>query len=181
MEIKKVEPDEHLIAAGKCFMFLCWVESYMRDLLVLQEGGEYMRKKYNEAFGCDNHPACFAKKRLELGKCSFEKIKTQLLCKWPQWKEHSNVHESIERAVIFRNGFGHANVQFFRPFLLYTPNSKSQESINNYMKCPKCLKNYKSCKCSGNDEAKPRTLIFRCLDKEFRKTFYGDIETIDLE
>ena len=177
----KGEADKHLIAAGECFMFLCWIESNMRDFLVLEEGGEDMRSEYNKAFGRENHPPDFASKRLELSKGSFNKIKDQFLCKWPQWKERSDVHDSIERAVIFRNGFGHANVQSFRPFLLYTPNEKSWELINKYMRCPKCLQYYQSCQCPKKDLAEPPTLVFKCLEKSFLTMFYEDIKTIDFE
>ena len=181
MEEKKVEYDEHLIAAGECFMFLCLVESYMRDFLVLEEGGEDMCRSYNKTFGCGNHPSDFAKKRLELGKHSFNKIKDKFLCKWPQWKEESNVHESIERAVILRNGFGHANVQPFRRFLLYTPNITSWKSINKYMICHKCLQYYQSCQCQQENLAEPPTLVFKCLEERFLKMFKDVIKTINLD
>ena len=40
MDAKSVEPDELLIDAGECFMFLLWSETVMRDIVVLKEGGE---------------------------------------------------------------------------------------------------------------------------------------------
>ena len=97
----QVTTDNHLIAAGECFMFLCWVESYMRDLVVLWEGGKDMRKRYNEAFGRENHPSDFAQNRLILSARSFGEIKNRFLCHWPKWKEEKDIHESIKRAVIF--------------------------------------------------------------------------------
>ncbi len=177
----QVEFDHHLRSAGECFMFLLWVESYMRDLVVLQEGGEDMRNRYNEAFGRKNHPSDFAQNRLKLSDLTFGKIKNRFLCHWPQWKEDKNVHEAIERIVIFRNGFGHAHVQPFRDYLLYTPNKNTWKSINEYTKCHKCLNYHKDCQCSQEDIADPRTLIFHCLDREFLINLYGDIRTIDLK
>ena len=121
MKNTQIERDEHLISAGECFMFLCWVESTMRDLIVLRDGDDDLRKRYNDAFGCGSHPAEFARNRLNLGKLNFGKIKEIFLCRWSNFRENEAVHASIERAVIFRNGFGHANIQPFRPYLLYTP------------------------------------------------------------
>ena len=56
MDAKSVEPDELLIDAGECFMFLLWSETVMRDIVVLKEGGEDMRRRYSEAFGSDLTP-----------------------------------------------------------------------------------------------------------------------------
>ena len=112
------------------FMFLCWVESTMRDFLALNEGGEDMRQRYNEAFGNQKHPADFSRKRMEIGRCSFGRIKNRFLCTWPEWKDRRNVREALERAVIWRNGFSHANVQPFRPYLLYTPSKNAWIAIN---------------------------------------------------
>ena len=38
----KVKIDQHLINAGECFMYLCWVENTMRNFLVLEQGGRDM-------------------------------------------------------------------------------------------------------------------------------------------
>ena len=181
MQSKRVETDNHLISAGECFMFLCWVESTMRDFIVLREGGESMRRSYNEAYGKENHPSDFARSRLELGRLSFGPIKERFLCLWPEWKNLNKTREAIERVVIYRNGFGHAQVQPFRPFLLYTPAKASLDNINEYTKCPNCTMFYKNCLCVQDNIALPRTLVFRCLDKQFIEGFYGDIKTIDLD
>ena len=117
----QVQFDDHLRSAGECFMFLLWVESYMRDLVVLQEGGEDMRNRYNKAFGRENHPSDFAQNRLKLSDLAFGKIKNRFLCHWPQWKEDKDVHEAIERVVIFRNGFGHAHIQPLGPIYCILP------------------------------------------------------------
>lgn len=173
--------DKHLNSAGECFMFLRWVESTMNDFLVLTDADEEMRKRYNEVFGSGEHPELFARKRLEMSRRSFKQIKNQFLCKWPTWKNHGDVLESIERVEIYRNGFAHANIQLSRPFLLYTPNRGIWKSIKENMKCRECRKYLKTCKCSNSNFAKPRSLVFRCLDNEFLTSFYGDIKTIDLD
>ena len=173
----KVEPDEHLISAGECFMFLAWVESAMRDLVVLESGGEDMRRRYNKAFGQDSHPSDFSQKRLELGKCTFGQLKNKFLEIWPQQRE---IREAIERIVIWRNGFGHANVQPFRKYLLYTPDERAWQKINEYMKCDVCYDYMKNCQCSDSELAEPRTLIFRCFDSGFLNSFYGDIKLVDI-
>ena len=177
----QVQLDDHLRSAGECFMLLRWVESYMRDLVVLQEGGEDMRNRYNEAFGREDHPSDFAQNRLKLGDLTFGEIKNRFLRHWPRWKEDKNVREAIERVVIFRNGFGHAHIQLFRDYLLYTPSKTAWKSINEYTKCHKCLNYHKDCQCSQEDVADPRTLTFRCLDREFLINLYEDIRTIDLK
>ena len=184
MKNTRIECDEHLIAAGKCFMHLCWVESTMRDLIVLCDGGDDMRKRYNCAFGRESHPPDFARNRLNLGKSNFGEIKEKFLCRWPDCRKDTTMHESIERAVIYRNGFAHANIQLFRPFLLYTPNKLAWEQIKKYMKCPKCCNCYGACRCQDDNLSDPKTLIFRCLEEKFLTSFfltsfYGDIQTID--
>ena len=181
MKNTRIERDEHLIAAGECFMSLCWVESTMGDLIVLQDGDDDMRKRYNDAFGHENHPADFTRNRLNLGKLTFEKVKEKFLYRWPDFRKSKTVHKSIERAVIFRNGFSHANIQPFRPYLLYTPDKSACKKIKKYTKCPKCLNYREICKCQDDNLSDPRTLIFRCLEKEFLTSFYGDIQRIDLE
>ena len=162
-------------------MYLCWVENYMRELLVLKEGGEDMCRRYSQVFGREPYPGDFAQKRLEISIHSFREIKNQFFEVWPNWRKVRNVYESIERAVIFRNGFGHANIQLLRNYLLYTPKEKTWESINEYMKCSRCFQYYKHCKCAQEEAAEPRSLIFRCLGEEFLDSLYGDIRTIDLE
>ena len=180
MQTKRIRPDEHLIFAGECFMYLCWVESTMRDFVVLREGDEDMRRRYNEAHGKENHPPDFARKRLELGCLDFGDLKERFLRLWPKWKESHNIHGAIECAVIYRNGFGHAQVQPFRQYLLYTPNKYSLKKINNYMTCPNCTKLDKDCMCEQDNRAEPYTLMFKCLDDKFRANFYGNIKIIDL-
>ena len=179
MQFKRVDTDDHLHSAGECFMFLCWVESTMRDFLVLSHGSSDLRAKYNKAYGSTNHPPEFARKRLERGRLTFGRIKNQFLSKWPQWKLNTDIHDAIERVVIYRNGFGHAQIQPFRQYLLYTPSQTATKSIREYMKCSKCLKRLKSCKCTHNDTAEPLSLVFRCLDGNFLSQLYGDIRTVD--
>ena len=71
MDAKSVEPDELLIDAGECFMFLLWSETVMRDIVVLKEGGEDMRRRYSEAFGRGPHPSDFSRNLMELGTLDF--------------------------------------------------------------------------------------------------------------
>ena len=55
-------------------MFLLWCETTMRDLVVLKEGGEGMRRSYARAFGKDSHPSDFSRRRLEHGVRDFREI-----------------------------------------------------------------------------------------------------------
>lgn len=178
MQPNRVETDNHLQAAGECFMFLCWVESTMRDFLVLREGGKEMRSRYNESYG-SNHPPEFARKRLELGRLSFGTVKKRFLCEWPEWKESTDIHEAIERIVIYRNGFGHAQVQPFRNYLLYTPADSTCKSIREFTRCDRCSLRLKDCECERDDVAEPFTLVFRCLEERFLGELYGDIRRVD--
>lgn len=180
MRSKQVQPDNHLQSAGECFMFLGWVESTMRDLLVLQEGGEQMREKYNSAYGKESHPSDFARRRLELGRLSFSQIKNRFFCQWPQWKNERHIHEAVERVVIYRNGFAHAQIQPFRNYLLYTPNEGSLKAIREYTKCIHCNHYLKDCSCQHIDRVEPLTLKFPCLEKQFVDQLYRDISTVDL-
>ena len=181
MQPSRVETDSHLQSAGECFMFLCWVESAMRDFLVLSEGGGEMRRRYNEAYGSTNHPPEFAQKRLELGQLTFGVVKKRFLCSWPEWKENTDIHEALERVVIYRNGFGHAQVQPFRDYLLYTPAETSLEAIRSFTRCSACLLRLNDCKCERHDAAEPLTLVFPCLDEGFLGQLYGDIRRVDQE
>ena len=179
MQSKRVDTDKHLVSAGECFMFLSWIESTMRDLLVLSEASAELRAAYSDAYGVTSHPSEFSRRRLELGRLSFGRIKNQFLSRWPRWKNDSDIHDAIERIVIYRNGFGHAQVQPFREFLLYTPNATATKAIQEFMKCPICLKRLKSCECQREDIAEPLSLVFRCLEKDFLLQLYGDIQTVD--
>ena len=162
-------------------MFLGWVESTMRDLLVLGEGGEQIRAKYNTAYGKSAHPPEFARRRLELGQLSFGQIRDRFYKNWPRWKSEREVHEAIERVVIYRNGFAHAQIQPFRNYLLYTPNKSSLRAIQQFTKCGLCLQYLKECSCKKVDRAEPLTLKLSCLDKGFITQLYGDISTVDLK
>ncbi len=176
MEKRSVEVDELLLAAGQCFMYLLWVESMMCDLMVLRKGGEEMRQRYNAAYGKTSHPSDFAAQRLEMKADTFGNIKDGFFELWPQWKDQDDVRESIERAVIFRNAFSHAQVQPFRPYLLYNPKKSAWDSINRYCYCGKCLKRHGDCDCSTADLSEPRCLK---LDQRYIDTTYDDIRTID--
>ena len=177
----RIVPDEHLIVAGECFMYLCWVETTMRDFVVLHHGSKDMRDRYSKAFGQGNHPSDFARERLKHGTLTFNKIKELFLCVWPKWKTQNNIHEAIERAVIWRNAFGHAQVQQSRPYLLYTPNRQSWKKINEYTRCDKCSEFHRNCRCPKENVADPHTIIMRCNDESFLKNLYGDIQTIDMD
>ena len=179
MKIKRVESDKHLQSAGECFMFLCWVESTMRDFLVLYEGGADLRTKYNKAYGSAAHPQEFARKRLELGQLTFGNLKNRFFSAWPNWKNDTDIHEAIERVVIYRNGFGHAQIQPFRQFLLYTPTSAAMNAIQEYMRCSICFECLKNCQCERDNMAEPPSFVFPCLDSKFLRELYGDIRTVD--
>ena len=161
-------------------MYLGWVESTMRDFVVLKEGDKDLRRRYSEAYGKDDHPRDFVRRRLELGRLTFGAIKNRFLCLWPIWRDDPNIRRAIECAVIYRNGFGHSQIQPFRPYLLYTPNEDSIDKINEYMLCNNCMKMSKDCICNKENHADPYTLIFECLDEKFHAQFYQNIKTIDL-
>ena len=162
-------------------MFLCWAESTMRDFLALQGGGKEMRLRYNAAYGRTNHPPDFARTRLELSRHTFGTVKNMFLDNWSEWKDNREIRGAIERIVIYRNGFGHAQVQPFRDYLLYTPNEKALSAIKKFTKCDQCFQYMKDCRCKRLDSAEPLSLIFRCLDKHFLCQLYGDIRTVDVK
>ena len=178
MTVKNVEPDQLLIAAGECFMFLLWSETAMCDLVVLKEGDEGMRRRYSGAFGKEPHPNDFSSGRLELGMKDFTVIKDRFLSHWPQWQDRREVRDAIERVVIWRNGLGHANVQPFRRHLLYTPTRASWERIRNYMRCHQCDEYHKDCGCHHENLAEPYSVI---VNDETIRTIYEDIRTVDVE
>lgn len=176
MEKLIVEVDPFFSKAGECFMFLLWVESTMCDLIVLKEGGKELINQYNRSYGKAAHPPDFAKKRLELKVDSFPRIIKKFWNLWPRWEETVTVRESVERVGIFRNAFGHAQVQPFRGYLLYTPTKGSWENINSYMKCGACSEYHGSCSCSKASLSEPRCLK---LDTKAVNVAYEDIRTID--
>ena len=178
MDAKSVEPDELLIDAGECFMFLLWSETVMRDIVVLKEGGEDMCRRYSEAFGRGPHPRDFSRNRMELGTLDFGVIKDRYLGHWPKWKDQEEIRDAIERVVIWRNGLGHANVQPFREHLLYTPNETSWKRIREYMRCHKCYRYHKDCDCIHDDLAEPHSMIVK---QQTLRTIYQDIRTVDVD
>ena len=170
-----VEVDHFLSEAGECFMYLLWVESTMCDLITLQKGGQDMVGQYNKAYGNASHPSDFSTKRLELKSLSFSKIRDEFFCLWSQWKKNA-VRESIERVVILRNAFSHAQVQPFRNYLLYNP--KYWNSIRTYMKCGRCSNYLRDCDCSKEDLSDPQCLK---LDSGVVCGAYEDIKVIDCD
>ncbi len=178
MDGKRVEHYELMVEAGQCFMYLLWSETVMRDLVVLQEGGEDMRRRYSMAFGKGPHPSDFARARLELGISDFGKVKQRFLDHWPIWNEHVEINDAIERIVLWRNALGHVNVQPFRNYHLYTPTSGSWNRMSNFMKCGICKKYYKVCGCPQDDRFEPPSLV---IGNETIETIYADIRTVDLE
>lgn len=174
---QSVEPDRLLIAAGECFMHLLWIETVMRDLVVLREGGENMRRRYSAAFGKDPHPSDFSTRRMELGTRDFGVVKGQFLEYWPEWRDDAEVHDAIERVVIWRNALGHANVQPFREFLLYTPADSAWKRIQRYTRCHKCFRYLVDCGCDHDDVAEPHSMTVRLRTLQ---TIYLDIRTVDV-
>ncbi|MXZ90520.1 MAG: hypothetical protein F4W95_10580 [Chloroflexi bacterium] len=175
---KNVVPDELLSVAGECFMFLLWVETAMVDLVVLKEGDEEMRRRHSGALlSRKPYPIDFSRRRMELGMKDFALVKDRFMSHWPRWKQHSEISDAIERVVIWRNGLGHANVQPFRGYLLYTPTEASWQRIRNYTRCPQCFKYYKDCVCHHEDLAEPYTIK---IDDKTIQTIHEDIRTVDV-
>lgn len=179
-EPTEVEHDNHLRSAGECFMFLSWVQSTMCDLLALHNLGPKTKKRYNAAHGAGGSwPSDFSTLRLELNGRNFGSLKDEFLQMWPRWRGPSAVREALERAVIYRNGIAHAQVQPFRDYLLYTPNKSSWKKIREYTRCHQCQKFHKDCDCCKPNQASPPSLIFRFLDRSFVTGLYMDVQTID--
>ena len=176
MHTVREEPDRFLTTVGECFMFLLLTETAMLDLVVLEKGGEDMQRRYSSAFGKEPHPRDFTRNRLELGKEGFSTVKKKFLKCWPQWNDHKEIIEAIERIVLWRNMLGHANVQPFRGYLLYTPTKDSLEQIEHHMRCHLCKKYLKDCGCEREDLAKPTTVK---VSDETVLTIYEDIRAVD--
>ncbi len=172
-----VERDEFMAESGQCFMYVLWSETTMRDLIVLQEGGTEMRRRYSEAFGRGPHPSDFSRKRAKLGKMDFADLKERFLEHWPHWKQNREIWDALERLVLWRNGLGHANVQPFRGYHLYTPRDASWKRIDAHMRCGQCFKYHGCCACGQEELAQPPTLIVR---SQTLKTIYEDIRTVDV-
>ena len=178
----KVQNDPNLQLAGECFMYLLWVESTMIDFLTLEAGDSEMRNGYNIACRSGGDlPKDFAKKRLELSRETFEAVKKDFLKRWPRWENDPEVYGAIERAVIFRNAIGHAQVQLLRPYLLYTPKPKKEgkewDVLNQYLSCAACRKLLKDCVCKGDNIGSPRSL--KLAFRRGQIEIYDIIETID--
>lgn len=165
-----------LEAFGGCFLLLLWVESTMRDFVTLSEGGDDMRRRYNGMRGTGKLPRDFSRRRLELGRHSFGRIKNKFLDIWPDCTNQPHLREAIERAVIARNAIGHAQIDFGRAYLLYTPTITAWEVINRYTRCAKCEKLHGNCQCVDPDIADPLTLK---LNPEYLGKVCLDAETID--
>ena len=104
-----------------------------------------MRRRYSMAFGRESHPSDFSRKRMELGTRDFGFVKEQFLEYWPEWRDDWEVRDAIERVAIWRNALGHANVQPFREFLLYTPADSAWKRIQRYTRCHRCFKYQVEC------------------------------------
>ena len=168
----KIESDQLLVDAGECFMFLLWVESVLVDLLVLAEGDRDLRNRYNAK---GPHPIEFSQRRFELKALDISEITRMFLDRWPQWKDDQEVYHSLHRISLWRNAFGHAQVQPFREYLLYHP--KRWERIEEHMRCGSCYKFLKDCECpSASDLSDPPCLK---LDEDTIVSVYLDIRQVD--
>ena len=155
-------------------MYLLWVESTMCDLIVLMEGDEEMRQRYNAAYGEAPHPPEFIIERMKMTVHSFGKIREKFFKIWPRWENCPIIGEAVERVVIYRNAFGHAQVQPHRGYLLYSP--ANWDAINKYCYCGNCSKRHSDCDCPKVNSFEPR-----CLKLDLRTVCrtYDDIKTID--
>ncbi len=175
----KVEPDEFMLAAGQCFMYLLWCETVMRDFVVLREGGADMRRRYSEALGKQPHPSDFSRRRMEMGKHDLVCVKDRYLALWPELRDDPETLDTIERIVVWRNALGHANVQPFRGSLLYTPRGDNAwERIRNHTRCADCFQYHKDCTCQPEDLADPPSILIR---EETLQAIYDDIRAADIE
>ena len=174
MERRSVEVDEFFLAAGQCFMFLLWVESCMCDFIVLKKGGKELIKRYNAAYGKAPHPPEFAKERMTRKADNFGEIRDEFFELCPSRIKQADVRESIERAKIFRNAFSHAQVQPFRPYLLYNPSQSAWKSIKKYCYCGNCSKRHVDCGCPKDNFSPYLKLGWRHIE-----TTYDDIRRID--
>ena len=173
-----VQTDQHMIAAGECFVFLLWVQSAMCDLLALEALSPESRARYNAAHKANAPwPRDFSIKRLELSEESFGTLKGWFLDKWPEWREH-DVHASIERVLLLRNAIGHAQVQPLRPYLLHVPKDKRWAKLEKYFTCGRCGLPLKTCAC---EHGFPKALRFPCQEPWFLESLYGDIRSVDEE
>ena len=172
-----VQSDPHLIAAGQCFMFLSWVQSVMCDFLALEALDPESRARYNAAFTAGAPwPEDFSVGRLTLMRNSFSRLKQWFLAKWPQ---SSDVRASIERVVLLRHAFAHAQIQPFRPYLLYVPDDdRKWGALGRYFRCAQCLLPLKECNCA---HASIEALSLRCQEPWFEDSLYGDIGRVDVE
>ena len=153
--------------------FLFWVQSQMVDFIVLEGMDNHEREKYNEP---GNHPPRFSRERLEWSGRNFSDIKKKFWEIWPKYKNEKKIHEAIERVYIYRNAFSHAQIQPFRGFNLYNPNTYSWEKIKQFCYCGLCLKCFGECNCDI-DKSDPPCIK---LDEKFViNTIYPDIKQID--
>ena len=88
------------------------------------------------------------------------------------------MHESIERVVLLRDAFGHAQIQPFRPYLLYVPVDGKWSALGRYFRCAKCLLPLNQCSC---DRASTEALSLPCQEQWFLDSLYGDISCVDFE
>ena len=113
-----------------------------------------------------------------MGKRDFAAVKERYWALWPELRGDPEVIDAVERVVIWRNALGHANVQPFRGYLLYTPKDGVWERIRNHTRCSRCYQYHKDCDCHQEDLADPPSIIVR---EETLEAIYEDIYIADVQ
>ena len=163
----------HLHSAGRCFMYLRWLESRMQDFLCIDEalkrGESNVLRIYNEMHtaGKDfaEHTALVMSK---LADHSLGKLIQGFFKEWPQWKNHNKVSYAFKIIQIHRNAFSHAYMPAFGNYLLFAPDDRTKTLIGETDFPIEKLKT-----------TRPFVLVLPCLHEHFIVDFYKRIKLID--
>ena len=148
----------HLHSAGRCFMYLRWVESRLHEFLCLKEGKQ---------------PAECTKYILQQQASGilFGTLIKKFLQEWPQ---NESIRHAFKIVEIHRNSFSHAYMPASGDHLLFAPSDRTKKLIEETGLVADELK--------AADAANfPFVLRLPCLHEPFLVSFYENLKRIDYE
>ncbi len=170
------EFGHHLHSSGRCFMYLRWVESRLRDFLcikcALKQGNMGILEVYEEMQKTGKGSREYTELLMKSGaNQSLGQLIRKFLDEWPQLRDDHEVLHAFKVVEIHRNAFSHAYMPSFGGCLLFAPNDHTKKLIKET--------GFPQDKLKLGETDSPLILVLPCLHRDFVTDFYERIKLID--
>lgn len=161
-------PEFH--CAGRCFMYLLWLESRIKDFLCIRDAerrnDEVILREYNEMRLTGRPSITYEKQVFKWARRTLGHAIKEFLGEWPEYERDRNVSHAFKIVEIHRNAFAHAYMGS-GDRLVFVPSKKTRDLIRDTGLPIDDL---------GNPDF---ALLLPCLHEPFIVSFYECIKTID--